>query len=183
MGPRPHLWICACRTAYLLPELIVSMGPSPHVWFLDAKQKPLGQNNKSLWVPALNCGFCMQYSDFWTRITSLCGSQTSPVVLCMQYSVISTGMTSLHGFQPSSVVFACNTAIFGPELQVSMGPRPHLSFCARNTASVPPEWLVYMGSSPHLWFLHAIQPLLDQNNKSLSVPDMTCPFVHAKQRE
>ena len=58
----------------------------------------------SLLVPVLICGFLMQNSDFWTRITSRYGFQTSPVILCMQSSVICTGTTSLYGFQPSSVV-------------------------------------------------------------------------------
>ena len=68
---------------------LVSMGPSPHLWYMNAKQRLLGQNNKSLCVPALICVFWMQNSDFCTRITSLYGSQISPVVLCMQNSVIS----------------------------------------------------------------------------------------------
>ena len=32
---------------------------------------------------------------------------------------------------------------------------------------------VSLGPSPHLWFLHASQRLLDQNYKSLWVPDLT----------
>ena len=153
MGPRHDLSFCAGTTSCLASELLLSMGPSLHLWFLDTQQQLLGQNNKSLWVPALTCGFCMQYSAFWTRITSLYGSQTSPVVLCMQYSVISTGMTSLYGFQPSSEVFASNTATFGPELQVSMGPRSHLSF-----------------------FLHSIQRDFRRNDKSICVPALICHF-------
>ena len=39
-----------------------------------------------------------------------------------------------------------------------------------------------MGPSPHVWFLHAKQRLLEQNYKSLCVPDLTCRFVHAKLR-
>ena len=70
-----------------------------------------------------------------TRINSLYGSQTSPVVLCVQNCVISTRNTSHSGSQPSSVFFACKIPTFGSELQVSMGP------------------------SPHLWFLHAKQRL------------------------
>ena len=76
----------------------------------------------------------------------------------MQYNVISTRMTCLYGSQPLSVVLACKTATLGLELQVSVGPRPHL------------------------WFLHAKQRLLDQNNKSLCFPDMTCHFVHVQER-
>ena len=48
MGPKPHLWFFAFKTASLAPELQVSMGPSPHLWFLQAKQRLLDQNYKSL---------------------------------------------------------------------------------------------------------------------------------------
>ena len=158
------------------------MGPSPHLWFLHAKQR------------------------LWTRITNLYGSQTLPVVLCMQYSVINTRKTCLYGSQPLSVVFACKRATFGAELQVFMGPRLHLWFWAQITACLTQEYKDYMCSSPRLWFcacktatlalellvsiglrthlcfLHAKERLLDQNNKSLWVPDITCRFVHAIQR-
>ena len=81
------------------------------------------------------------------------------MVFCIQNSAFSTRIASLYGSQPSSVVFALKTAPLAPELQVSMGP------------------------SPHLYFLHAKQRLLDQNYKSLWVTDLTCRFVHAKQRD
>ena len=135
MGPSHNLWFYACKTEWLAPELQVSMGLSPRLCFLHAKQ------------------------GLWTRITSLYGSQTSPVILRMQNSVINTRVTSLYESQPSSVVFGCKTATLGPDLLVSMG------------------------SSPHLWFLQEKQRLLDSNNKSLKVPDITCRFVHAIQRD
>ena len=111
------------------------MGPSPHLWFLHTK------------------------SVLWSRITSLYGSQTSPVV------------------------FGCKTATFGPEWQVSMGPTHDLWFCACTTTCLASVLLVSTAPSPHLWFLHAKQRLLDPNNKSLRVPDITCHFVHAIQRD
>ena len=126
------------------------------------------------------CGFCMQNSDFWTRIANLYGSQVSPVVLCLQCSVISTRTTCLYGSQPSCVIFACKTTTFGPELQVSKDTRPHLSFCAYKTVCLALELLVSMGPSPHVWFLVAKQRLMDRNNKSLWVQGITCRFVHAK---
>ena len=98
----------------------------------------------------------------------------------MQYSVISTAIPCLYGSQPLSVVFGWTTASFGTELQVSMGPRHDLSFCGWKTAWLASEILVSMGPSPHVWFLDAKQRLLDQNNKSLRVPDKTCRFVHGK---
>ena len=95
MCPRHDLSFCAYTTTCLASELLVSMGPSPHLWFLHAKQRLLEMNYKSLWVPDLICGFCLQNSDFWTKITSLYWSQTSHVVECMQNIVICTRMTSL----------------------------------------------------------------------------------------
>ena len=163
MGPRPHLSFCACETTWLASELLVSMVPSPHLWFLHAKHRLQYQKYQSPSVPDLTCRFVHQNSVISTRITSLHGSQTSPVVLCLQKNVIcirstslhgsqtstmalcfqnsafSTRIASLYGSQPSSVVFACKTAPFGSELQVSMGPRRHLSFCACKTAWLAPE--------------------------------------------
>ena len=57
MGTRHNLSFCACKTAWLAPELPVSMCPSPRLWFLHAKQRPQGQNCMSLWVPDLTCDF------------------------------------------------------------------------------------------------------------------------------
>ena len=73
-----------------------------------------------------------------TRINSLFGSQTSPVVLYMQNNGISIRITSLYRYQPSFGVFACKTATLGAELQVSVGPRPHLWFFAFETATLVP---------------------------------------------
>ena len=76
----------------------------------------------------------MQNIDFRTWITSLYGSQTSPVDLWMQNNVISIRNTSLYGSHSPFVVFECKTSTLGPELQVSMGPRPHRwFFCIRNS--------------------------------------------------
>ena len=105
------------------------------------------------------CGFCMQNSAFWTRVTNLYGSQTWPVVLCMYNSGLNIRITSLYGSQPSSAVFARKTAWLASESLVSMGP------------------------SPLVWFLDAKQRLMDRNNKSLWVPDITSRFVLVKQRD
>ena len=81
------------------------------------------------------------------------------MVFGIQKSDFRSRIASLYGSQPSSAVFAFKTATLPPELLVSMGP------------------------SPPLWFLHAKQRLLDQNYKSLWVPDLNCRFVHAKQHD
>ena len=116
MGPRHNLSFCACKTACLASELLVSMGPSPHVCFLHAKQRILDQNFKSLLVPSLICGFCIPNSEFWPRITRLYGSQTSPALLCNQNGVICTRISSLYWFQPSSVVLCLQNSGFRTRL-------------------------------------------------------------------
>ena len=59
MGTRPHLSFCACNTACLAPEILVSMGPSPYLWIFHAKQRLLGQNYKSVWDLDLTCRFVL----------------------------------------------------------------------------------------------------------------------------
>ena len=176
MGTRPHLSFCTYKTAWLAPELLVSIGSSPDLWFCAFINACLASELLTAMVPAFICGFWLQNSNFWTRTTSLYGCQASPVVLCLQNNVISTRITSLYRSQPSSVVFAYKTATFGPELQVFMGTRPHLSFCACKRASLAPEKLVSMWPSPHLWFLDAKQRLLDQKYLSLCDPALICGF-------
>ena len=128
-------------------------GSQPSSKFLQTKQRLFDQNYKTLWVPDLICGYCKENSDFRTRITSLSGSQ----VFGIQNSDFGTRIASLYGSHPSFLVLTFKTATLAPELQVSKGP------------------------SPHLWFLHAKQRLLDQNYKSLWVPDLTYGFLHSKQ--
>ena len=130
MGPSPNVWFCAFKSATLAYELLFSIGPSPHVWFLDAKQRILDWNYTALWVEDHTFCFCMQNFDFWTRITSLYGSQTWPVILCMYNSVVNIKITSLYGFQPFFFFFSSfKTVTFVPVLHVCMGPSPHVWFC------------------------------------------------------
>ena len=135
------------------------MDPSPHLWFLHAKQR------------------------LWTRITNLYGSQTSPVILCMQYSVISTRITCLYGSQPLSMVFGCTTATFGSKLLVSMGPSHNLSFlCMQNSVISTCITSLYR-SQPSSVVFACKTATFGPEYKSLWVPDLTCRFVHAKQRD
>ena len=64
-----------------------------------------------------------------------------------------------------------------------MGPSTHLWFCALTTVPLVKELQVSMGPYPHLRFFQEKQRLFDENYKSLRVPDLTCRFVHAKQRD
>ena len=112
---RPHLSFCALKTATLELKLHVSMGPRLHLWFCACKTECLASQLLVPMDPVHICGFWMQNSDIWSRITSLYGSQTSPVIFCMQNNVPSIRITSLHRSQPSCVVFGCKTATYGPE--------------------------------------------------------------------
>ena len=56
MGPRPHLWFFAFKTATLAPELQVSMGPSPHLWFYACTTATFGSELQVCRVPDLTYG-------------------------------------------------------------------------------------------------------------------------------
>ena len=159
MGPRLYLWFSACKTGWLVSESLVSMGPSPHVWFLDAKQRLMDRNNKSLWVPDITCRCVHENSVIRTRISSLYVSQTASVVLSTHNCVLNTKIKRLYWFQLSPVVLCMQNSDFRTRIT---------SLC---------------GSKPNLWFLRAKQRILDLNNKSLWIPDMTFRFVHVQQRD
>ena len=138
------------------------MGSSPHLWFCACKTATLG-----LWITSLcgsktlTCGFCMQNSDFRTRITSLLWVPVMTcVILCLYDSVISTRM------------------------QDYMGSSPHLWFCACQNSDL------YDHNCLCLWvpdftcdFLHAKERALCIKITSLyGIPALICSFVHGKQR-
>ena len=156
------------------------------------------------------CGFwrpIMQNSVLSTRITSLYGSQTSPVVLCMQTACLASELLVSMLSQPSSVVFACKTADFwtritslygyktspvvlcmhnsawlAPELQVSMGSSPHLWFCALKTATLELKLHVSMGPRPHLWFCACKTAWFSTRITSLYGSQPSSVVLDAKQR-
>ena len=146
----------------------------------------------------------MQNSVIWTWITSLYWSQPSSVVFgCktadfgpeLQVSmgpgppqmfctwtnnVICPRMTSLYEFQTLSVVLSTYNSVLSTRLkrQYCLQPSP-VVLCMQNsdfrTGITNLCW-----SKTHLWFLLAKLRLLDQNNKSLWVPDMTCHYVNVQ---
>ena len=83
---------------------------------VQAKRRAQHQNYKSLLVPALTCGFCMQNSDFWTRITGVYWTQTSPVILCTQNSAFMTRITNLYGSQTSPVDLCMQNSVLTTDL-------------------------------------------------------------------
>ena len=121
----------------------------------------------------------MQNSVISTRITSLQGSHTSPVIFCMQISLNSTSITTLYGFQPSSVVLCIQNGDFRTRITSLYGSQTWPVIFCMQSACLASESLVSMGPRPHRWFWHAKQRLLDLNYNSLWVPDLTCDFVHA----
>ena len=127
MGPSPHLWFCTVTTATLWPELIVSMSLIPYMSFFAFMTAPLAPDLQVSMGPSPHLWFCaFTTATLWPELIVSIGPRLH--VFCIRNSVISTRITSLHGFQTSPVVFACKTATLGPELQVSMGLSPHLWF-------------------------------------------------------
>ena len=158
------------------------------------------------WIQTTPVVLCKQNNVISIRNTSLYGSQPSTVVFACKRATFGPELQVSMGPKAHLWFFAFKTATLASELQVCMGPNPHLWFCAFTTATLWPELIVSMGPishlsifacktawlaseilvsmapSPHQWFLHAKQRLLDQNYKSLWVPDFTGWFVNAKRR-
>ena len=148
--------------------------------FVHVQQRPQHQNYN---VPDLSCRFVHANSVISTWITSLYGFQTSPVVVCMKNSVICCRMTSLYGFQLSSVVLYIQNSDLRTKIACVYGAHNSpVILCLQNSV-LAPELIVSMDPSPHLWLVDAKQRLFDPNNKSLRVPDITCTFVTAIQRD
>ena len=157
-GSQPSSVVFACKTATFGPEYKSLRVPDLTCRFVYAKRRDLHKNKKSIWVPALTRGFCILNSDFRTRITSLCRRIDPTCCFCMQNSYFWTRITSLYGSQTSPVIFCLQNSV--PSFRIT-------SLYGSQSSSV---------------FLHSKQRLLDPNNKSLWVPDITCRFVQAIQR-
>ena len=95
IGSKPHLSVCAYKTAWSEPELLVYMGSSPNLWFCAFKTATLGSNLHVSMGPRHHLWFCawktacqasellvsmgrsphvwfwMQNSEFWTGIKSI----------------------------------------------------------------------------------------------------------------
>ena len=183
MCPSHYLSLCAFTTAWLAPELLGSIGPSPHLWFLHAKQRLLDQSTSLLGYQTSPVVLCMQNSVICRRIKRLYGFQLSPVVLCMQNSDFRTRITSLCRWIDPTCGFCVQNSDFWTRITSLYGSQTSpVIFCLQN--SVPSFRITSLyGSQSSSVFLHSKQRLLDPNNKTLLVPDITCRFVHAIQRD
>ena len=150
--------------------------------------------------------FCIQNNENSTRITSLYGTLPSSAVFACLTAALGPELQDSMGPWPHLLFFVFKEATLAPELQVSMGPSPHLWFLhAKQDFWI---WIINLYGSQTspmvLWMQNSViskrntslhgshtssevfqakQRLLDQNYKSLWVPDLTCRFVHAKQRD
>ena len=182
--PRPHLSFCACKTAWLAQESLVPMGPSPHLWFCACKTATLGlelQVSAGEETPPV-VSACKTATSGQESLVSM-GPSPHLWFLHAKQRVLDQNYNSLWIPDLTFRFVHAKTEWFPPEWQVSKSPRQNLSFCAWKTATLAHELLVSIGPNPYLWFLHSKQRLLDSNNKSLRVPDITCRFVHAIQRD
>ena len=92
---QPSSVVFACKTATFGPAYKSLWVQDITCRFVHAKQRDEHLNHLSLYVPALICGFCMQNNTFWTRITSLHGSQTSYVIFAYKTSTFGPAYKSL----------------------------------------------------------------------------------------
>ena len=106
-GFQPSPVVLCMQTATLALELLVSIVPCPHLRFLHANQRPLDENNKSLWVPALICVF-----------------------LSCKTATLWPDLQVCEGPRPHLWFWAHITACLAQEWKDNMGSSPHLWFCA-----------------------------------------------------
>ena len=174
-GSQTSLEVFAWKTATLGPDLQVCMCPRPNVRYWALITACLEQEYQVYMGYSLHLWFL--YAKQWPMgprpLLWFCACKIgwlSPKLLVSKSS-------SAHLW-----FFACKTGTLGLELQASVGPRNDLSFCGSTTACLASETLVSMGPSHHLWLLHAKRRVLYPNNECQWVPDLTCHFVHSKQR-
>ena len=125
----------------------------------------------------------------FSHLTPICvkertGHHTSFVMhfkpyICVNFTLLTKGMKSI----PPIGVLSVTRYVTPFLVWISYSSFNSVSFCACNTAWLATELLVAMGPNPYLWILHSKQRLLEPNNKSLRVPDITCRCVHAIQRD
>ena len=147
----------------------------------------------------------MQNSDFWTRITNLYGSQTSPVVLCMQYSVISTRITclwvptlicgvciqnsdfwtritNLYGSQTSPVFLCMQYSVISTGITCLYGSQPLSVVFGCKTATFGAELQVSMAPRHDLSFCGSKTSWLASEILVSMGPNPHVWFLDAKQR-
>ena len=183
MGPGRDLSFCAYKTAWLTSELLVSMSPISHVWFLDAKQRLLDRNNKSLWVPDITCRCVHENSVIRTRISGLYVSQTSSVVLSTHNWLLNTKIKRVYWFQPSPVVLCMQNSEFWTRITSLYGSQTWpFVLCMYDSVISTRITRLYEFQAIICCFVHSKQRLYDRNCLCLWVPDLTCDFLHAKRR-
>ena len=111
-GFQPFTCGFGCKTAWFAPEWQDYIASSHHLWFCVCKTAPLGLELQVSVGQRPHLCYCMQNSDFWSRITSLYGSQTSSVVLSTHNWVLNTKIKRLYWFQPSPVVLCMQNSDF-----------------------------------------------------------------------
>ena len=151
----PWSEVFACKPATFGAELQVCMGPRHHLSFCASNTAWLAPELLVSMGPNPHLWFlhAKQRILDWTKKYL---SHRCNLSFC------ASNQSDLHQndkFIMVPALISCKTATLRPDLQVCMGPRPHL------------------------WFLHTQLRILDQNFKSLWVPDLICGFVDAKQRD
>ena len=163
MGPRDHLSFCACNTAWLAPELLVSIRSQPLSVVFVGKTAIFGTEQQVSMGPRHHLSFCAcKTACLALRITSIYVSQTSSV----RFVDVKQGLLDQK-----------YKSLWDPDLT-----------CRFVLAK---QWLlnqwtsIYVCADLHLWFCGCkTGPNLDQNNKSnYGSQTFTCRFVHAKRRD
>ena len=133
-GSQPSSVVFACKSATFGSDFQVSIDPSLRLLICEWNRVLRSRMMLVYCSQPSSVVLCIQNSDFSIRITSLYGSQTSPVGLWMQ-----------------------NRVWIDPEWRLPIGPSLNLWFWALKTATLASESIVSMRPSRHLCLLRAKQ--------------------------
>ena len=110
-GCQPSSVVLCIQNSALRTKIACLYETQPSCVFFGWKTAPFGLELQGSVCQKPHLLFLHAKFDFWTRITSLYGSQTLPVVLCMENSNFTTRLTILNGSQTSSAVLSTHNSV------------------------------------------------------------------------
>ena len=182
MGPRYDLSFCACTTTWLAPELLGSMGSSLHLYYCAFKTATLWPQLLVSMGPRPHLWFSA-YKTACLASELLVSRNPDPTCgFCLQNNDFWSWITSLYGSQTWPVILCIYHSVISTRISRLCGSQPSSVVFACKTATFGPEYKSLSVPDLICRFVYAKQRDLHKNKKTIWVPALTCGFVHAKQR-
>ena len=159
------------------------MGQKPHLLFLLAKFDFWTRITSLYGSQTLPVVLCMKNCNFTTRLTILNGSHTSSAVLSTHNSVLSTRTKKLYWFQTSPVVLYMQNSDFRTRITSFCGSKTQPVDFACKTATSGPEQQVSMLPTHDLSFSACTRACVASEILVSMGPSPHLWFLHSKQRD